>query len=120
MGTLYAKETLLNDPLPKVHIAEDFIWSLKRRVFLVPKAAILHSHKRDIVSLFSRERQIYRVLTQKGVAPKTDPLRLPFYLVRRMHQHGLKEMICSFGEELGQIFGKMEGLMSNERHRSPY
>ena len=120
VGTLYLKETLLNDPLPSVQIAEDLIWSLQKRVFVVPKATILHSHRRDMVSLFLRERQIYRILTRMGVAPNIALARLPLYLVRQMHKHGLQEMVCSLGEELGQIFGKIEGLISKERHRSPY
>lgn len=116
VGTLYLREDLLREPLPSVDIAEDLIWSRDKRVFVVPEAHVLHSHKRSPLSLFRRERQIYRILTQHGFVHRRMKLGLVRYLVRQLQQHGLREAFCCLGEELGQSLGSVEGAVSKDRH----
>ena len=55
VGTLYRTETLRNNPIPDVPIAEDVWWSRGKTVGCVPSACIIHSHPRRTLSLVKRE-----------------------------------------------------------------
>ena len=56
---LYRRQTLLDDPLPDVPIAEDLHWGRRHRVGYVPMAPVLHSHERRPMPLFRRTRDIH-------------------------------------------------------------
>ena len=69
VAALHRRELLLEDPLPDVPTAEDWVWSRRHRVGYVPGAMVVHSHARSFSALYRRTREIHSVRAAWGEAP---------------------------------------------------
>lgn len=72
VATLYARETLLSDPLDAVPIAEDWHWARRQApgsLGYVADALIQHSHPRQFWPLYTRTRDLHRQFRQAGERP---------------------------------------------------
>ena len=103
---LYRRQTLVDDPLPSVPIAEDLHWGRRHRIGYVPMAPVLHSHERRPVSLFRRTRDIHaehlRLGDQPAVASLASALRALPGVVRPTLLGGPVELANQVAELLGQ------------------
>ena len=103
VGTLYRSNIFINDPFPTVNIAEDYIWALNKTIYCHPNACILHSHHRNPIDLFHRERYIHQVLQNHiDISTYTDTL---LFTLRQTQKHGLREGLNTFCEHLGMQIG---------------
>ena len=103
VGTLYRSNIFINDPFPTVDIAEDYIWALNKKIYCHPNACILHSHQRNPIDLFHRERHIHRVLKNYiDISTSTETI---LFTLRQAQKHGLREGLNTFFENLGMQIG---------------
>ncbi len=113
VGTLIRTDTLRRYPIPAVPIAEDAWWSMDRRVGYVPMAPVLHSHDRDPVGLYKRNRDIHAQLVAMGRPASVPTLAaaaaaLPG-VIRPTLAGGGRELLNQFAEIAGQWRGAFIG-----------
>ncbi len=110
---LYAKETLLQHPLPNVPIGEDLHWSQGKQVGYVPSAPIVHAHPRRARALYRRTRALhieYKRLGHPATVPDLPSLlrALPSALLTSA-KYGPRELPNQLAELLGQWRGAAIG-----------
>jgi hypothetical protein len=114
---LYKRQTLLENPLPNVPIAEDRHWSQGKRIGYVPTAQVIHAHQRTPRSLFRRTRALHVEHCRMGEAPRVPDFKtflqaLPGALAKGA-RHGPKELLNQIAELLGQWRGAEQARRSN-------
>ena len=112
VATLYRTQTLREHPLPSVPIAEDAWWSRGMRVGYVPQAKVQHSHPREPLALYKRNRAIHAELVRMGhpsrVGSLAALLRALPGVVRPTMTAGMAELPNQVAELLGQWQGSRE------------
>ena len=109
VATLYRTDTLRRFPIPDRPIAEDAWWSKGRRIAYVPTAPVLHSHDREPMALFERNRAIHKELIVMGNPPTVPNLgaalaALPG-VIRPALSGGPRELMNQLAEIAGQWRG---------------
>ena len=103
--TLYRTRVLRTFPIPDVPIAEDLAWSSGRTVVLAPDAPVLHSHRRAVRALWSRERAIHAQRRRLGLPPTVAGLGPTLPSVLTAARYGAREVPRHAAEVLGQWWG---------------
>ena len=102
VAALHRRDLLLEDPLPDVPTAEDWVWSRRHRVGYVPTAPVVHAHPRHFAALYRRTRDIHAVRTAWGEASTVPDLRT---LVGALLGTVGWDLPGALGELLGQYAG---------------
>ena len=113
VATLHRTALLRAAPLPSVAIAEDLVWSVGRRVGLVPDAVVLHSHPVAPIAQFRRARAEHQVRRGAGLNTPVTSMSALFSgipaVVRDVLRHGPLVGAAAAGELLGQWAGARRG-----------
>lgn len=112
VATLYRTETLRQFPIPDRPIAEDAWWSRDRRVAYVPTAAVLHSHKRRPLTLYTRNRAIHAELVSMGHPPAIKGLGQAMAALPGVVRPALAEGPMELANQLAEIAGQWVGAVS--------
>jgi hypothetical protein len=113
---LAKRQTLLDNPLPKVPIAEDLHWSQGKNIGYVPEAQIIHAHKRTPLALYRRTRALHVEHCRLGEAPRVPNFRsvlqnLPSALLTAT-RHGPSE----FPNQVAELLGQWRGALGARHH----
>ena len=113
VATLHRTALLREAPLPPVDIAEDLVWSMGRRVGLVPDAVVLHSHPLAPIAQFRRARAEHQVRREAGLYTPVVSISALFSgvpaVARDVVHHGPLVGAAAAGELLGQWVGARRG-----------
>ena len=107
VAAMYRRQTLLDNPLPSVPIAEDLRWSQSQRPGYLPSAPVVHAHDRKPLALFRRTRAIHAQHIAAGEPPRVPgPLTVlgaAPSLLRPVVEAGPSEILNHSAELLGQL-----------------
>ena len=112
VATLYRTETLREFPIPQRPIAEDAWWSKGRRVAYVPGAPVLHSHRREPLTLFTRNRDIHTELVAMGHRPTIPHLGAAVAALPGVVRPTLAYGPMEFMNQLAEIAGQWRGAVN--------
>jgi hypothetical protein len=115
VSAMYRAQTLLQHPLPSVPIAEDAWWSRGRRVAYVPAARVQHSHKREPMALYRRNRAIHAELIRMGQVPRVPSLAALVRALPGVVRPTLKAGPGELGNQMAELLGQWQGSREARR-----